>query len=102
MCKEMPVIPVNKNNRKKWRAKTEERHKGFADPPPQKKKSSVICKARRKLARLSKIFKMFPLLKLPSIDRAFQEQSFALRAGLRNPHLVSHVAMLPRHRSGGD
>jgi hypothetical protein len=32
MCKEMPVIPVNrvgvhkKNNRKKWRAKKEERH----------------------------------------------------------------------------
>jgi hypothetical protein len=34
MCKEMPVIPVNKvvdpkkNNRKKWRAEEEERHKG--------------------------------------------------------------------------
>jgi hypothetical protein len=34
MCKEMPVIPFNrvvdpkKNNRKKWRAKEELRHKG--------------------------------------------------------------------------
>jgi hypothetical protein len=34
MCKEMPVIPVNKvvdpkkNNQKKWRAEEEERHKG--------------------------------------------------------------------------
>jgi hypothetical protein len=34
MCKELPVIPVNKvvsgpekNNRKKWRAEEEERHK---------------------------------------------------------------------------
>jgi hypothetical protein len=39
----MPVIPVNKvvdpkkNNRKKWRAEGEERHKGSL-PPPQKKK----------------------------------------------------------------
>jgi hypothetical protein len=43
MCKEMPVIPVNKvvdpkkNNRKKWRAKVEERHKGSLTPPPPKK-----------------------------------------------------------------
>jgi hypothetical protein len=35
MCKEMPVIPVNKVNkevdpkRKKWRAGEEERHKGL-------------------------------------------------------------------------
>jgi hypothetical protein len=30
MCKEMPAIPVNKkNNRKKWRAEEEERHKGL-------------------------------------------------------------------------
>jgi hypothetical protein len=34
MCKEMPVIPVNKvvdqkNNRIKWRAEEEERHKGI-------------------------------------------------------------------------
>jgi hypothetical protein len=30
MCKEMPVIPVRskRNNRKKWRAEEEERHKG--------------------------------------------------------------------------
>jgi hypothetical protein len=38
MCKEMPVIPVNKvvdrnNNRKKMRAKEEERHKGSLTPP---------------------------------------------------------------------
>jgi hypothetical protein len=38
MCKEMPVIPVNrvvdpkKNNWKKWRAKEEERHKGSLTP----------------------------------------------------------------------
>jgi hypothetical protein len=38
MCKEMPVIPVSKavdpkkNNRKKWRAKEEERHKGLLTP----------------------------------------------------------------------
>jgi hypothetical protein len=38
MCKEMPVILVNmvvdpkKNNRKKWRAKEEEKHKGSLTP----------------------------------------------------------------------
>jgi hypothetical protein len=43
MYKEMPVIQVNrvvgpqKNNRKKWRAKEEERHKGLLTTPhPQK------------------------------------------------------------------
>jgi hypothetical protein len=47
MCKEMPVIPVNKvvdpkkNNRKKWSAEEEERHKGSLTPPPQKK---PVCK----------------------------------------------------------
>jgi hypothetical protein len=51
MCKEMPVIPVNrvvdpriirKNNKKKWRAKEKERHKGSLTPPhthTQKKKT---------------------------------------------------------------
>jgi hypothetical protein len=45
MCKELPVIPVNKvvdpkkkNNRKKWRAEEEERHKGSLTPSPQKRK----------------------------------------------------------------
>jgi hypothetical protein len=44
MCKEMPVIPVNRvvdPKRiigKKWRAEEEERHKGSLTPPPQKKK----------------------------------------------------------------
>jgi hypothetical protein len=38
MCKEMPVIPVNKamdTKRviKKWRAEEEERHKGSLTPP---------------------------------------------------------------------
>jgi hypothetical protein len=43
MCKELPVIPVNKvvdPKRiigKKWRAEEEERHKGLLTPPPQKK-----------------------------------------------------------------
>jgi hypothetical protein len=38
MCKELPVIPVSKvvdpkkNNRKKWRAKEEVRHKGSLTP----------------------------------------------------------------------
>jgi hypothetical protein len=38
MCKEMPVIPVNRVEdpkriiRKKWRAKEEERHKGSLTP----------------------------------------------------------------------
>jgi hypothetical protein len=47
MCKEMPVIPVNKvvdPKRiigKKWRAEEEERHKGSADAPPQKKKKLI-------------------------------------------------------------
>jgi hypothetical protein len=43
MCKEMPVIPINrlvdqkKNNRKKWRAEEEERYKGsLTHPHPQK------------------------------------------------------------------
>jgi hypothetical protein len=49
MCKEMPVIPVSKvadpkkNNRKKWRAKEEERHKGSLTPlPPPKKRIAHI------------------------------------------------------------
>jgi hypothetical protein len=49
MCKEMPVIPVNKGAdpkriiRTKWRAKEEERHMGSLTPlpPPPKKKSGV-------------------------------------------------------------
>jgi hypothetical protein len=56
MCKEMPVIPVNKvvdPKRiigKKWRAKEEERHKGLLTPPPKKKTQFVIepnCVARQ-------------------------------------------------------
>jgi hypothetical protein len=45
MCKEMPVIPVNKVVDpkiiigKKWRAKEEERHKGSLPPPPKKSSS---------------------------------------------------------------
>jgi hypothetical protein len=44
MCKEMPVIPVNKvldPKRiigKKWRAEEEERHMGLLTPPPKRKK----------------------------------------------------------------
>jgi hypothetical protein len=44
MCKELPVILVNKvvdPKRiigKQWRAKEEERHKGLLTPPPPKKK----------------------------------------------------------------
>jgi hypothetical protein len=44
MCKEMPVIPVNRvldPKRiigKKWRAEEEETHKGALPPPPPKKK----------------------------------------------------------------
>jgi hypothetical protein len=47
MCKEMPVIPVNKvvdPKRiigKNWRAKEVERHKGLRPPPPKKKKTFV-------------------------------------------------------------
>jgi hypothetical protein len=43
MCKEMPVIPVNKvvdPKRiigKKWRAEEEERHKGSLTPPQKKR-----------------------------------------------------------------
>jgi hypothetical protein len=50
MCKEMPVIPVNRavdKKRiigKKWRAEEVERHKGVLTPPPQKKKESVTKK----------------------------------------------------------
>jgi hypothetical protein len=52
MCKEMPVIPVNKvvdPKRiigKKWRAEEEERHKGSLTPPPQKKtaKKTFSCR----------------------------------------------------------
>jgi hypothetical protein len=42
MCKELPVILVNKVVdpkriiRKKWRAEEEERHKGLLTPPPKK------------------------------------------------------------------
>jgi hypothetical protein len=51
MCKEMPVIPVNKvadpkkNNRKKWRAEEEGRHKGSLTP---KKHATKITIFRRK------------------------------------------------------
>jgi hypothetical protein len=44
MCKEMPVIPVNKvldPKRiigKKWRAEEEERHMGLLTPPQNEKK----------------------------------------------------------------
>jgi hypothetical protein len=43
MCKEMPVITVNKvvdqkEELEKWRAKEEERHKGSLTPPPPHKK----------------------------------------------------------------
>jgi hypothetical protein len=47
MCKEMPVIPVNKvvdKKRKigKKRAEEEQKHKGVADPPPSKKEEMKI------------------------------------------------------------
>jgi hypothetical protein len=48
MCKEMPVIPVNKvvdPKRiigKKWRAAAEERHQGVADPPKNLAKGSEL------------------------------------------------------------
>jgi hypothetical protein len=48
MCKEMPVIPVNKvvdPKRiigKKWRAKEEERHKGLLTPPPKKRHNLLL------------------------------------------------------------
>jgi hypothetical protein len=51
MCKEMPVIQVNrvvdpkKNNRKKWRAEEEERHKGsltLPSPLPPPKKTNIF------------------------------------------------------------
>jgi hypothetical protein len=44
MCKEMPVILVNKMVDPKriigtkWKAEEEERHKGYLTPPPKKKK----------------------------------------------------------------
>jgi hypothetical protein len=47
MCKEMPVILVNRVEdpkriiRKKWRAKEDERNKGFLTPPPKKK--TISC-----------------------------------------------------------
>jgi hypothetical protein len=47
MCKEMPVILVNRVEdpkriiRKKWRAKEDERNKGFLTPPP--KKNTISC-----------------------------------------------------------
>jgi hypothetical protein len=46
MCKEMPVIPVNrvvdkeKNNGEKWRVEEQERHKGLLPPPP---KNAIFC-----------------------------------------------------------
>jgi hypothetical protein len=47
MCKEMPVIQVNKVDpkriiRKKRRAEEEERHKGSLTPPPKKKFSRIV------------------------------------------------------------
>jgi hypothetical protein len=55
----MPVILVykdfglEKNNRKKWRAKEEERHKGSLTPPPQKKliKINILCTILKSLPR---------------------------------------------------
>jgi hypothetical protein len=48
MCKEMPVILVNRVEdpkriiRKKWRAKEDERNKGFLTPPPKKKNNFML------------------------------------------------------------
>jgi hypothetical protein len=61
MCKEMPVILVNKVVdpkriiRKRWRAKEEERHKGLLTPPPRTKKERKIYNiaSRPKLLLLS-------------------------------------------------
>jgi hypothetical protein len=46
MCKEMPVITINKvvkriHNQKKWRAE-EERHKGLLTPQKRKKEPSCV------------------------------------------------------------
>jgi hypothetical protein len=47
MCKEVPVIPVNKVVGPKriigtkWRDKEEERRKGSLTPPPKKKKKYI-------------------------------------------------------------
>jgi hypothetical protein len=49
MCKEMPVIPVNKvvdPKRiigKKWRSKEEERHKGLLIHPPKKDDGAIVA-----------------------------------------------------------
>jgi hypothetical protein len=54
MCKEMPVISVNRVvDMKKWRAEEEERHKGLlTPPPPQKKKSLASCNVDRRFLEL--------------------------------------------------
>jgi hypothetical protein len=46
MCKEMPVIPVNrvvdkKRRIGKWRVEEKERHKGSLTPPPKKKRTGL-------------------------------------------------------------
>jgi hypothetical protein len=64
MCKEMPVIPVNKVVDpkiiigKKWRAEEEERHKGSLTPPPKKKKQ------QRKLFLVALSFQPNPSVKM--------------------------------------
>jgi hypothetical protein len=58
MCKEMPVIPVNKlvdpqRIIKKWRTNEEERHKGLLTPPPKKEefvKKSPKCSQNHSLS----------------------------------------------------
>jgi hypothetical protein len=52
MCKEVPVIPINRvadKKRligKKWRIEEEKRHKGSLTPPPSKKEQQLISGPR--------------------------------------------------------
>jgi hypothetical protein len=65
MCKELPVIPVNKVVdprriiRKKWKAKEEERHKGSLTPPQKKKKLKVSFRCKLTLNTLNRVARFF-------------------------------------------
>jgi hypothetical protein len=115
MCKEMPVIPVKqggapeKNNRKKWRAKEEERHKGLLTPikcmPLSQYLSQKYCKRVHLTVHKREHF-CVQTSPFTRIRTTVCGQSVRLRAALGAPRgwvgpLPVEVLGLLRHRHSG-
>jgi hypothetical protein len=70
MCKEMPVIPVNRvvdpqKNWKKWRAKEEEWHKGLMTPPNPPPHFYILqALLAQTQSKCQHLFQMYPACKL--------------------------------------